>query len=512
MPATIEEWAQRRPDLLAIVSDLGRRTYRDIDLHANRLVRALRARGLGAGDSAALMCTNRPEFVEVMVACERAGIRLTPVNWHLTAHEAAYIVSDCEAKVLVADVRLADLALNTRLAAPQATVGLCIGGPIEGFESYDAALASEDDSPVEAAPLAGRMLYTSGTTGRPKGVLRPPAPTGASPLANFANYAPEGGDVHLCTGPLYHAAPLAFSLAIPLAFGATVVLMDKWDAEETLRLIEHHHVTHSHMVPTMFHRLVSLPEAVRQKFDTSTIRHLVHGAAPCPVPVKHKVIDWFGPVVWEYYAATEGTGSLVDSQTWLTRPGTVGKPVVEGQVIIADDDGTPVPLGEVGLVFLRAPASQRFEYYKDPDKTASAFRGEYFTLGDVGYFDEDGFLYLTDRSANLIISGGVNIYPAEIDAVLLEHPDVGDAATIGVPNEEWGEEVLAVIELREGVTDTDRVTRELLALCQERLARYKWPRRVEYVATLPRQDNGKIYKRLLRDQFRAAEGTTTAQV
>jgi len=277
--------------------------------------------------------------------------------------------------------------------------------------------------------------------------------------------------------------------------------MPAWDAEEALGLIERHRVTHTHMVPTMFHQLLALPESTRARYDVSSLRNVLHGAAPCPVGVKRRLIEWLGPVVYEYYAATEGLGTWVDARTWLRRPGTVGKPDPEDQVIVGDDDGKRLPAGEVGLVWFKA-SEVPFEYFKDRAKTAASYRGRYFTLGDMGYVDEDGFLFLTDRSANLIISGGVNIYPAEVDAVLLEHPAVADAAVIGVPNEEWGEEVLAVIELRAGVPPSSELADELIAFCRRRLARYKCPRRVEFVVRLPRQDNGKIYKRLLRDRYR----------
>jgi long-chain acyl-CoA synthetase len=284
-----------------------------------------------------------------------------------------------------------------------------------------------------------------------------------------------------------------------------VVLMERWDAEVALALVAEHGITHTHMVPTMFHRLLSLPEPTREGYDLSSLRSVIHGAAPCPVPVKQRIIEWLGPVVWEYYAATEGTGCFVDSATWLARPGTVGRPA-KGQVMIGDAVGEPLPVGETGLVYLKAPEAGRFEYFKDPAKTESTYRGDHFTLGDVGHMDADGYLFLTDRSANLIISGGVNVYPAEVDAVLLEHPAVGDVATIGLPDEEWGERVVAVVELQPGLDGTDDLAAELVEHCRARLARFKCPQAVEFTAELPRQDNGKIYKRLLRDRYRDRNG------
>ena len=355
------------------------------------------------------------------------------------------------------------------------------------------------------------MLYTSGTTGRPKGVHRSPGAPSSIAGINLGGYNEDGGDVHLCTGPLYHAAPLAFSFAMPLSWGATVVLMARWDAEEALRLVDECDVTHTHMVPTMFQRLLSLPPDTRERFDISSIRHVIHGAAPCPVAVKHRMIEWFGPIIWEYYAATEGVGSLVDSATWLAHPGTVGRPLTREQVLIGDEHGTPLPPRDVGLVYLKAPRAGRFHYFHDEEKTRSTFRGDYFTLGDVGYLDEEGYLYLTDRSADLIVSGGVNIYPAEVDAVLLDHPSVADAATIGVPDEEWGESVVSVVELQEGRAPSGALASELIEFCRTRIAHYKCPRAVEFVDTLPRQDNGKLYKRVLRERFRAAVGSRSTK-
>ncbi len=498
-------WAQRIAERPALISPLGDRTYGELNANVNRLTRALRARGLRPGDAVALMCTNQPEFVEVLYAANRAGLRLTPINWHLTGEEAGYIVENCEAKVFVAAAGLGEHATAAAHAGGTGLVRVAVGSGLPGFENYEDLIAGEDGSDVED-PVAGtQMLYTSGTTGRPKGVHREGAAPSTLATVNFCGYdeAYETSvDAHLVTGPLYHAAPLAFSIAVPFLYGVPIVVMEHWDPVETLRLVEAHGITHTHMVPTMFHRLVALPEDVRSRYDHSSLRFVIHGAAPCPVPVKQRLIEWLGPIVVEYYAATEGLGTLVDSATWLRHPGTVGRPMAPGLVKIADERGGEKPPGEVGLVFLRSPAASRFDYYGDPDKTANAFRDDYFTLGDMGYTDDDGYLYLTDRTADLIISGAVNIYPAEVDAVLLEHPAVGDVATIGVPDEEWGETVLAVVQPAEGVEGSDDLAEELLAFCRQRLAHYKCPRAVDFVSELPREDTGKIFKRKLRDRYR----------
>lgn len=491
-------WAQLIPQAPAIVSEAGDRSFAELNARCNQLVRALRARGLVAGDGIALMCSNRAEFAEVFWASRRAGLRITPVNWHLTAEEAAYIVNDSDAKALFFDVRFAPIAED--LARQTGCARLAIGGSLPGYDDYEAVLAPHPAHDISDPQLGTSMLYTSGTTGRPKGVNR--GAVASSPTSEAAAYQP-GTSVHLCTGPLYHAAPLTFSLALPNTFGAAVVMMDGWDAERALDLIERHRVTHSHMVPTMFHRMLALPEPVRQRHDLRSLQYVLHGAAPCPVSVKQRLIAWLGPIVHEYYAATEGMGCMVDSPTWLSKPGTVGQPE-PGHIRILGDDGREQPPGEVGTVYLRAPDDGRFSYYKDPAKTAKAYVGSHYTLGDMGYLDSDGYLFLTDRSAHLIISGGVNIYPAEVEATLLTHPAVADVGVIGVPNEEWGEEVKAVVLLHAGEAASDELAHTLIEHCRSHLAHFKCPRSVDFVSELPRHDNGKLYKQKLREAYRAA--------
>jgi long-chain acyl-CoA synthetase len=499
-------WAEVAPDRLAIVAPTGHRTYRDLNARANQLVRVFRAAGLDADDGVALLCSNRAEFAEVWAACQRGGFRLTTVNWHLTGDEAAYIVADCEAKVVVAEAEMAEVALAAiaGAAGDGSVVRISVGGAIDGFVPIDDIVNGVAPGDIDDPTLGTSMLYTSGTTGQPKGVARP-----ADPDALVLGLLPYGYDgdrhVHLCTGPLYHAAPYTISLTMSLTAGVPLVLMPSWDAEECLRLIDEHAVSHTHVVPTMFHRLLALPEEVRQKYDVSSLLAVVHGAAPCPIAVKQAMIDWFGPIIVEYYAATEGAGTIVDSRTWMRKPGTVGKPTPADQILIGTEEATPLPANDIGLVWLKTSPKSPFEYFNDPNKTADSYRGQYYTLGDMGYLDEDGFLFLTDRTANLIISGGVNIYPAEVDAVLLEHPAVADAATIGVPDDEWGESVLAVVELKPTCPPSASVAAELIAFCRDRLAHFKCPRAVEFVDELPRQDNGKIYKRRLRDAYRSRE-------
>jgi long-chain acyl-CoA synthetase len=492
-------WAAQQPDRAAIISEDGDRTFAELNANANRLVRALRARGVQTGDGVALMCANRPEFVETYAATLRAGLRLTTVNWHLTGDEAGYIVDNCEATAFIAHARFADAAAEAAKLAPRLRACIAVGGDIDGFERWEDVVAG-DGSDIDDPSVGGTMLYTSGTTGRPKGVHRAPEARAGLNAGLLVRY---NGDahVHLCTGPLYHTAPLVLSLIPPTSLGVPVVLMDGWDATTTLALIERHRVTHTHMVPTMFHRLLSLPDDVKQEHDLSSLLFVLHGAAPCPVEVKQRLMDWLGPIVWEYYGATEGAGTVVSPPEWLAKPGTVGKVVPDDHIRILDDDGNDLPAGTIGTVYLKSPAD-RFDYFHAPEKTAGAYRGSHFTLGDVGYIDEDHYLFLTDRSAHLIISGGVNIYPAEIEAVLLGHPAVGDVGVVGAPDDEWGEIVVAAVETQPDVIASPELGAELVEWCRGRIANYKCPRRVVFLADLPRHDNGKLYKQQLREQLR----------
>ncbi len=497
----IARHAAADPDRPAVSSEAGDLTFGQLDARINRLVHALRRRGLEPGDGVALMSPNRPEFVEVYFAALRAGLRLTPLNCHLTAAEAAYILRDCEAKAFLCDARLAAVALDASVGAPEARERLCFKGALAGFDDYETALGSEEPTPPAESVAGSVMLYTSGTTGRPKGVFRRHA--AAYRWRWGFGYRP-GQDRDLAVGPLYHTAPAVYTLGAALVQGVGTVLVDGWDSENVLRLIERHRITHVHMVPTMFHRLLSLPAAVRDAYDVSSLRAVIHGAAPCSVALKRAMLDWLGPIVYEYYAATEGAGTNVEPAEWLARPGTVGRPDPADHVIVGDDAGRPLPAGEIGLVYMRAPVEGRFEYFRDPERTAAAYRGDYFTLGDMGYLDGDGYLFITDREADVIISGGVNVYPAEAEAVLLEHPAVADAAVVGVPNEEWGEEVKAVVQLQAGEAGSDELAADLVAHCRDRMSHFKCPRSVDFIDQLPRLESGKLQKRLLRDRYRAA--------
>lgn len=495
---SIALWAHYMPDAPAIVSAAGNRSFLELNANANRLARALRASGLRAGDSVTIVAGNRPEYAEIVFACTRSGLRYTPINAHLSPDEISYIVNDCAAKALIGDARLTPLLERTASQCPAAKVRLSLGGSIPGFECYEHVIGSHDGHDIEHPQLGARMLYTSGTTGRPKGVVRPPNySTQLAAINDAPQYLAGSGQLNLCTGPFYHGGPLSFSLVMPLSHGVGIVIMEKWDAERALHLIEHHRITHTHMVPTMFHRLLRLPDAVRHSADVSSMQYILHGAAPCPVAIKRGMLDWFGPILWEYFAATEGSGASCSPQQWLRKPGTVGLPPAPDHVRILDDDGRACAPCVVGNIYLKGEGELDFTYLNDPDKTAAARNGTHFTVGDIGYLDEDGFLFITDRNSNVIISGGVNIYPAEVEAALLQHPAVKDVAVIGIPNEEWGEEVKAVVQVEHPPPEPDVLAQTLIDYCRAQIAHFKCPRSIDIVSTLPRDDNGKLYRRRL---------------
>ena len=498
---TIAVWADVQPHQIAVYDPDGTaHSFAATNANANRLVRLLRDRGLCAGDSVALVCSNRVEFIEVLAAALRGGIRLTPVNWHLSADEIAYIIQDCEARAVIADARVA--AVPEAVArCPGLEIKLAVGGPIDGFEPYAAAIAPFDGADITDPVLGNTMMYTSGTTGRPKGVFRPvPAVT---PHATYLmrGYDPRGS-VQMCAGPAYHAAPLAFDVRAAMAGGAPLVFIDRWDSEAVLRTIAERQVTHFHLVPIMFQRLLALPEEVRVRYPVDHVRFIIHGAAPCPPEVKQAMIKWFGPVLTEYYAGSEGgAGFLIDSHEWLMKPGSVGKRPALLQVRILDDAGNDLPNGQAGGIYQQLPPGGAFTYYKDEAKTQAARVGDFFTMGDVGYFDEDDYLFLTGRNAETIISGGVNIYPQEIDNELVKHAAVADSATIGAPHDEWGEQVKAVILLNPGHEPSPALAEEILAFARASLASFKVPKSLDFVTELPRSEAGKIQRNKVRAPY-----------
>ncbi|MGA0599265.1 AMP-binding protein [Caulobacter sp. KR2-114] len=492
--------ARLRPDTPAVITPAGRLTFAELNARANRLASALRDRGVGPGDHLAVLLPNVAAYAEAYLAAMRSGLRLIPVNSRLSPEEVAYIVRDCDAKALIAHACYAPAA-RLALESPRLEAPLAVGGEIEGFDPYEAALgAGRPEDPSD--PVHGlTMFYTSGTTGRPKGVYRAVAEPRAPQWGEGTRKAFREGDVCLLLGPAYHAAPLGHSLADALWAGATLVMTEKFDAEATLALIEQHRVTHAHMVSTMFQRILALPEAVRGRYDLSSLHCVVHGAAPTPLDVKRAMIDWWGPVLQEYYGASEGSGGFyIVSDEWLRKPGSVGRRLPDWGSRVVSDDGRDCEPGEVGRIFFRMHPRAPFEYYKDPEKTqAVLLDGTYFTVGDMGYLDEDDYLFLTGRTAECIISGGVNIYPQEIDDELLKHPAVLEACTVGAPNDEWGEEVKAVVVLQPGASADERLETELIAFIRGRLAPFKAPRSVDFVASIPRSEAGKV----LRGQVRA---------
>jgi len=493
------KFAADKPSEIAVTDQRDARTFLDLHENANRLANGLRKRGLSAGDSIALMCGNRIEFVEVLLAALRIGLRLTPVNWHLSEEEAQYIIADCEAKALIAE---AGITNAWHAPANDTEFRITIDGGSEGDEAYEALLAAASPADPERPTLGTVMLYTSGTTGRPKGVYRKkPMPVPPQLDGTLADFDPDH-DAQLVCGPMYHAAPLLFDVAWPLNSGVPIHLLDRWDSEDVLRLIQDKKITHAHMVPIMFQRLLDLPEEMRLSADTRSLKKIYHGAAPCPAGVKRSMIDWLGPILEEYYAGSEGgAGFSISSQEWLEKPGSVGRVPFPDAIRIVDEHGAPTPPGVDGEIFHRTDPNLPFEYFKSPEKTAGKIRDGYFTLGDIGHVDEDGYLFLTGRSAECIISGGVNIYPTEIDNVLAQDPVIEDVCVVGAPNEEWGEEVRAVVQLVDGTDPNSDTAAAILARASKTLSGYKMPKQVDFVDSLPRLPSGKIPRARVRETY-----------
>ena len=500
--------ARLRPDHPAVImgSDGRRVSYSELEVASIRLSHLLRSRGLTVGDHIAVLLDNTPEYFEVVWAAQRSGLYVTPVNWHLHSDEAGYIISDCGASALVTTSRLADTAKALLPQLEQVTTRLVIDGELPGFEEYGAATADQPVEPLEDETEGALMLYSSGTTGWPKGIMRPlsgqPFGTRAALEQLLVDmFGFDESSVYLCPAPLYHTAPLGWSLAVQ-AIGATVVVMERFDAVEVLRLIEEHRVTHAQFVPTHFIRLLKLPEETRRSADLSSLQMVVHAAAPCPVEVKHQMMQWFGPIVHEYYGGSEGNGlCAIGPGEWLEHPGSVGRSLI-APVHILDDQGNELGPDQTGQIWFESPA--RFEYHHDPAKTAAAWneRG-WSTLGDVGRLDAEGYLYLTDRVSHMIISGGVNVYPQEIENLLVLHPAVADVAVIGVPDPEMGEAVKAVVVPTDPAAGGPALAEELIEFCRERMAHFKCPRSVDFVEELPRLPTGKLLKRVLIEEHRA---------
>ncbi|MGH9080012.1 MAG: AMP-binding protein [Acidimicrobiales bacterium] len=504
------EQAERHPDKPAIVMATSGDvvTFAEYEAAANRVAHLLRETGLRRRDHMAVFMDNDYRMLMCEGGAERTGLYYTCVNSYLSAEEVAYIINDSESRVVVTSAAKAEVASELPSRCPNVERWVMTGGAGGAggpFEDWDRVLADQPDRSILDEQLGAPMMYSSGTTGRPKGILRPlpeAPPSGSREARKRLSllWRLREGMVYLSPAPLYHSAPQA-SVALALRLGATAVIMERFDAAQYLDLVERHRVTHSQVVPTMFSRLLKLPDDVRHSADVSSLEVIIHAAAPCPVPVKEQMIEWLGPIIIEYYAATEGNGlTFCDSEDWLAHKGTVGRALL-GELVILDDDGGPCETGTPGTVWFRGATS--FQYFNDPAKTADSRTpdGKASTVGDVGYLDGEGYLYLTDRKTHMIISGGVNIYPQETENLLITHPKVMDAAVIGVPDEDLGEVVKAIVQPAPGVHLGVALERELIGFCRLHLARFKCPRTIDFEPELPRLPTGKLYKRLLRDRY-----------
>jgi long-chain acyl-CoA synthetase len=503
-------WATQHPDRAAIVMGSGAIvTYRELDERVSRLEQLLESYGLQPGAVVALFSDNTPRYHEVAWACRRGGYYFVAVNSHLTTDEVTYILRDSAAQVLLVSPALAEVAAAlTAASLPSIEHRLTIGGPVEGYSDYDQAVSAYSPRRADWTGTQGELLqYSSGTTGRPKGIKRPlrssPATVDEDMTVQFLRAIgfSEGGR-YLSPAPLYHTAPLMWSMGVHM-LGGTAVVMERFDPLAALRLIQEHRITHAQFVPTMFVRMLKLPAAQREPFDVSSLITVVHAAAPCPVEVKRAMIEWWGPIISEYWSSSEAAGAtFITAPEWLAHPGSVGRGFI-GTLHICDEAGNELPVGEAGQIW--AEGAMDFAYLNDEEKTAEAHNAAGWTsVGDVGRMDDEGYLYLTDRKAFMIISGGVNIYPQESENILINHPKVLDVAVIGVPHEEFGEEVRAVVQPVHWEDAGPALAAELVGYCQERLAAYKCPRQVDFERELPRSDTGKLYKKTLQKRYRDA--------
>ena len=498
--------AAEDPHRLAVVDPQGRcTTFGELAELTNRYTHGMRSLGLTPGDSMATVLPNGLEQLVSLLAAYQGGLYVTPVNWHLSAAEIAYILNDSDTGLLIGHERFAT-ELERALDGADVPHAFSVG-TVAGFRPLEDLTAGRSSTRPENLTTGSIMGYTSGTTGRPKGVRRdlsvrhPDESAGlAGLLLMLFGIQPHADNVFLCATPVYHSAGSLW-VTMSLHLGHSVVLMDRWSPLETLELIERHRVTHTHLVPTMFHRLLRLPAADRDRYDVSSLRHVIHAAAPCPVETKQQMLDWWGDCIYEYYASTEGGGTLATPADWRRFPGTVGRPWPETEVIVVDPDGPAVPGGGRGALFMKVAPSLRFEYHKDETKTAGGRLGEFFTVGDIGYFNEEGYLFLNDRARDMIIVGGVNIYPAEIEGVMQQCPLVGDVAVFGVPDEDLGEAIKAVVEPAPGVEAGETTRREIMEFLQGRLARQRHPHSLDFSDALPREPTGKLFKRRLRDPY-----------
>ncbi|WP_280490120.1 acyl-CoA synthetase [Nocardia carnea] len=484
-------------------------SYRELECASNRIAHLFRRRGLRAGDHIAILMENCLDFFPVVWAAQRAGLLYTPVNWHLAADEAAYVVGNCRARILIHSERLDDHASAIASGIPTLEARMTSGRKSAGgAELLTDAVADLSDTPIDDEVEGYYMFYTSGTTGRPKGVLPAlPGATFGSGLSIDRRLAADFGfaadSVYLNTGPLYHAAPLGWTMGT-VRNGGTAVVMEKFEAEDALIAIDGFRVTHAQFVPTMFVRMLKLPEETRTRYDMTSLRSVIHAAAPCPIEVKERLIEWLGPKITEFYSGSEGNGFfMITAPEWLEHRGSVGKPTF-GQVHICDDSGNELGPGEVGTIWMSGTAE--FEYYGDPEKTSGAYNDRgWSTLGDLGHVDEDGYLYLSGRRTDLILSGGVNIYPQEIEDALTMHPAVLDVAVIGLPDDEMGQRVHAVVTPADGVVADEALAADLIAYTRATIAHFKAPRTVVF-GEVPRLPSGKILKRALLDRYAAAHG------